>query len=77
MGIMFVCNQSNCNFSTPKFKELIDHYNLYHHGQGLKRYQIKHRIRGDSAIITAPSAQEACEAVGWRIGDCFVKEIGE
>ncbi len=73
MGITFRCR--HCYFSTPKFKELIDHYNASHNGRLLKRYQIKHKPTGNSAITGAPSAQEACEANGWLIGDCTVKEL--
>ena len=73
MGLTFSCRY--CKYSTPQFKELINHYNTNHNGRGLKRYQIKHRVRGDSAILVAPSAQEACEANGWKIGDCHVREL--
>lgn len=64
-----------CKYTTPQFKELVNHYTSNHNGQLLKRYQIKHRPTGNSAILGAPSAQEACEVNGWRIGDCIVKEI--
>ncbi len=27
--------------------------------------------------VRAASAQEACEQIGWQIGDCYVKEVPE
>ena len=40
-----------------------------------KEYCVWHRITRDLRYITAPSAQEACEKLGWMIGDCQVKEV--
>ena len=73
MGLIFECRY--CEFSTPQFKILIEHYVNNHQGKGLKQYKIRHRIKGDSAILTSPSAQEACEANNWLIGDCYIQEI--
>ena len=73
MGIVF--EGRYCKYKTPKFKELVNHYNSNHKGQGLKRFEIRHRIKGDSAILTAPSADETCRANGWLRDDCFVKEL--
>lgn len=39
-----------------------------------KVYEVTRRVTGERAFIPADSAQEACEAMGWRIGDCYVKE---
>ena len=40
----------------------------------MKAYRVTHRATGLSHQVEAPSAQEACECVGWMIGECHVKE---
>ena len=37
-------------------------------------YYVWNRITTESQNVYAPSAQEACEKVGWMIGDCQVKD---
>jgi len=39
-----------------------------------KEYYIWNRITKELHVVIALSAQEACEKVGWMIGDCQVKE---
>lgn len=39
-----------------------------------KPYYIEHRPTKNRALTYADSAQEACEANGWMIGDCYVQE---
>jgi len=66
-----------CNYcpETPlNFKALVDHYKDKHAGK-LNRYLIENKGEKARAIITAPSAQEACQSLGWMIGDCFIKEL--
>jgi len=41
-----------------------------------KRYQITNRITQQTYQASAFSATEACQKLGWMIGDCYVKEIG-
>jgi len=40
-----------------------------------KEYCIWNRITKELQYVMALSAQEACEKVGWMIGDCQVKEV--
>lgn len=42
-----------------------------------KRYRITNRVTKQTYEASAFSADEACRKLGWVIGDCFVKEIGE
>jgi len=35
-------------------------------------YRVKNRITGEEADSIAESAEEACEKLGWAIGDCYV-----
>lgn len=42
-----------------------------------KRYRITHRQDNLSGEASAFSADEACRKLGWLIGDCHVREIGE
>lgn len=39
-----------------------------------KTYKVKNRITKEVWNVEAKSAQEACQKVGWLIGDCFVEE---
>ncbi len=39
-----------------------------------KRYIIMHRLDKVWAWQIAYSAQEACQLLGWLIGDCYVQE---
>ena len=44
----------------------------------MKTYRIMHRGTNEFAPDTeATSAQEACQKVGWMIGDCWVREKTE
>ena len=38
-------------------------------------YRITNRITKESGQAYAPSAQDACQRLGWMIGDCFVQEV--
>ena len=40
-----------------------------------KEYGVWNRITKELKWVIAESAQEACEKVGWMIGDCQVKEV--
>ena len=40
----------------------------------MKTYYVENLITKQYAIIEAVSAQEACQKVGWMIGDCWVIE---
>jgi len=40
-----------------------------------KIYRITNRITHETVTIGADSAQEACEKVGWLIGDCYVQVL--
>lgn len=42
-----------------------------------KQYHILNRVTKEEVDIEAPSAQEACEKMGWMVGDCYVREIKE
>ena len=41
--------------------------------QSLKVYRIQNRITKEEQTITADSAQEACQKLGWQIGNCWVR----
>jgi len=43
----------------------------------MKIYIIENRVWHLQFEVTANSAQEACEKLGWLIGDCYVKEVKE
>lgn len=43
----------------------------------MKDYRLYHRILKEFRNIEAESAQEACEQVGWVIGDVWVREHTE
>ncbi len=40
----------------------------------MKKYRLYHRVLKKFKDVEAASAQEACHAVGWLIGDCWVRE---
>lgn len=40
-----------------------------------KTYRVTNRITKECYILHATSAQSAAEALGWLIGDCYVKEL--
>ena len=40
----------------------------------IKHYRLFHRVLKEWADVEANSAQEACENVGWLIGDVWVRE---
>jgi len=40
----------------------------------MKRYRLFHRVLKEFRDIEAESAQEACQQVGWLIGDVWVRE---
>jgi len=70
--IKLYCNY--CPEIYPDFKTLVDHYKDKHANK-LNRYLVENRAEKARAIINAPSAQEACQSLGWQIGDCFIKEL--
>jgi hypothetical protein len=39
----------------------------------MKAYRLFHRVKGEFRDVTAESAQEACDKVGWLIGDVWVR----
>ena len=41
-------------------------------GEKMKRYLVENRITKEKWKGEAGSAQEACERLGWLIGDCWV-----
>lgn len=41
----------------------------------MKRYRLFHRITKTFQNIQAYSAQEACQKVGWLIGETWVREL--
>lgn len=41
-----------------------------------KRYRITNRVTQQTYEASAFSATEACQKLGWMIGDCYVKELG-
>lgn len=43
----------------------------------MPRYGIVNRVTKERAIVEAPYAQDACERVGWMIGDCCVRLLRE
>ncbi len=40
-----------------------------------KEYCVRNRHTKEMQYVVALSAQEACEKLGWMIGDCQVKEV--
>lgn len=45
--------------------------------EGMKWYRLMHRVTSQFRDVEAASAQEACQAVGWLIGDVWVREHTE
>ena len=43
----------------------------------MPRYRVRHRITGEEYEVEAPYAQDACERLGWMIGDCYVQLVRE
>jgi len=43
----------------------------------MPRYRITNRITKEVYEVEAPFAQDACEALGWLIGDCHVQLLRE
>jgi len=41
----------------------------------MPRYRITSRITKEVYEIDAPTAQDACERLGWMIGDCHVRKM--
>jgi len=39
----------------------------------MPRYRVRNRITGETYEVEAPFAQDACERVGWLIGNCHVE----
>ena len=42
-----------------------------------KLYKIKNLVTDEETEIGAYSAEEACWKLGWFIGDCYVRKLGE
>ena len=38
-------------------------------------YKVQNRITGETIAVEAESAQEACEQLGWMIGNCYVEKL--
>ena len=38
-------------------------------------YRVINRETGETQEVEAPFAQTACEALGWMIGNCYVKPL--
>ena len=45
--------------------------------EGMKLYRLMHRATGQFRDVEEASAQEACQAVGWLIGNTWVREHTE
>ena len=43
----------------------------------MKYYRIANRISHETGVTHAPSSQEACQVLGWMIGDCHIQELKE
>jgi hypothetical protein len=43
----------------------------------MPRYRVRNRITGEEHEVEAPYAQDACERLGWLIGDCHVQLVRE
>lgn len=41
----------------------------------MKNYRLYHRILKEFRDVKADSATEACQSVGWMIGDVWVREL--
>ncbi len=42
----------------------------------MPRYRVIHHATNEMTEVTAPTAQTACAMLGWTIGLCYVKELG-
>lgn len=38
-------------------------------------YVVENRVTKQKALVAAASAQEACAALGYMIGDCWVRQV--
>jgi len=43
----------------------------------MPRYLVQNRVTKETYEVEAPFAQDACEKLGWTIGDCYVKLLRE
>lgn len=43
----------------------------------MPRYRVTHRATRQAYEVEAPFAQDACDRLGWLIGDCHVKLLRE
>ena len=43
----------------------------------MPRYKISNRITKEAGEVEAPFAQDACESLGWMIGNCHVELLRE
>ena len=43
----------------------------------MPKYRVTNRITGEQFEVEAPYAQDACDQLGWTIGDCHVKVLRE
>jgi hypothetical protein len=43
----------------------------------MPRYRILNRVTKKVVEVEAPFAQDACESVGWQIGDCYIELLRE
>jgi hypothetical protein len=41
----------------------------------MTRYLVMERASKEAAVVEAASAQEACESLGWMIGNCYVQQV--
>jgi len=40
-----------------------------------KLYRVTNRVTNETQQIGAESAQEACQLLGWLVGDCHIKVV--
>lgn len=41
----------------------------------MKTYRVMHRETKDERTVDAESAAEACQAMGWMPGECYIREV--
>lgn len=41
----------------------------------MKTYRVMHRETKDERTVDANCAAEACQAMGWMPGECYIREI--
>jgi len=41
----------------------------------MKTYRVMHRETKDERTVDAKSAAEACQAMGWMPGECYIREV--